>query len=202
MVAVPGWLAASEPTVASVSSDYSYCTVCHGSKLAGNQAIAAPALAGIEPWYLTGQIKSFRDHQRGENSVLDPAGAEMGTVARELGDERIDAIQRYINRLSGESKGEPRPVSVTGNAANGQRLYAAHCVACHGAHAEGNVALHAPSLARLNDWYIVASFRKFQSGGRGTSADQMRQIAAALPNEFPINDVSSYLMTLHNARKK
>jgi cytochrome c oxidase subunit 2 len=127
----------------------------------------------------------------------------MRTVARELTDDRIADVTRYIGRLTIDTK----TPSVQGDPANGKRLYTAHCAACHGAHADGDASLHAPSLSRLNDWYIVASYRKYQSGIRGASADnpwgnQMHLIAKALPDDFLIDDVSAYLTTIHIGNRK
>lgn len=201
MAAAPACPAAQAHTVESVAANYGYCTVCHGAGGNGNVAISAPALAGIEPWYLEEQLKSYRDGRRGQDFATDTSGAEMRTVARELADGQLADIARYV----GEFKIAPKIPSVQGDAANGRRRYMAHCAACHGAHADGNAPLHAPSLARLNDWYIVAAFKKYQSGARGASADspwanQMHLIAGSLPGEFPINDVSAYLTAAH-ARK-
>ncbi len=200
MAAAPGWLKAGEQ---SVGTDYGYCTVCHGAGVTGNVAISAPALAGIEPWYLAEQLKAYREGRRGRDFAVDPAGTEMHTVARELTDDRIADVTRYLSQF----RIEPKIPSVQGNAANGKHLYMAHCAACHGAQADGNAALHAPSLARLNDWYVIASYKKYRSGIRGASADnpwgnQMRLIAEALPDGFAIDDVSTYLTTIHTGKRQ
>jgi cytochrome c oxidase subunit 2 len=203
MAAASGRLSAAERTLESVVTDYSYCTVCHGTNGHGNIAIGAPALAGIEPWYLAAQLKSYRAQQRGQDFSADPSGAEMRTVAREITDDQMAEVVSYIGRLTVETK----TPSVQGDPAKGKRLYAAHCAACHGAHADGDASLHAPSLSRLNDWYIVASYRKYRSGIRGASADnpwgnQMHLIAKALPDDFSIDDVSAYLTTIHIGKRK
>lgn len=194
----PGMSGASGPAVETVSTNYNYCTVCHGPDGNGNTAIAAPAIAGIEPWYLAEQLKGYREHLRGRDFTADPAGTEMRIVARELSDRQIADLARYVERFGIERK----TASVPGDPVNGKQLYAAHCAACHGEQAAGNATLHAPALWRLNDWYIVASYKRYASGVRGASSDnlpgnQMHQIARTLPAAFPINDVSAYLTTLH-----
>lgn len=203
LAAIPRTSTAADPTIEAVSTNYSYCTVCHGPHGNGDLAIAAPAIAGIEPWYLAEQLKGYRERLRGADFEADPAGTEMRIVARELTDERIADLARYIGKFSIERKSP----STSGDPANGKQLYASNCAACHGERAEGNAALHAPALSRLNDWYIVASYKRYRSGVRGASIDnpsgnQMHQIAQALPETFPINDVSVYLTTLDPARRK
>ena len=195
--AMPGISTAVSPTIEAVSTNYNYCTVCHGPNGNGNSAIAAPAIAGIEPWYLTEQLTAYRERLRGQDFKVDPAGTEMRIVARELSDKQIATLARYIGQFSIERK----TPSMSGDAVNGKQLYAAHCAACHGEQAGGNATLHAPALRRLNDWYIVASYKRYRSGVRGASTDnpsgnQMHQIAQSLPDAFPINDVSAYLTTL------
>lgn len=194
---IPAISTAAPPTVEAISTNYNYCTVCHGPNGNGNTAIAAPAIAGIEPWYLTEQLKAYRERLRGQDFKVDPAGTEMRIVARELSDKQITNLAQYVGRFSVERKS----ASLPGDAAHGKQLYAAHCAVCHGEQAAGNATLRAPALRRLNDWYIVASYNRYRSGVRGASPDnpwgnQMHQIAQSLPDAFPINDVSAYLTTL------
>jgi cytochrome c oxidase subunit 2 len=202
LTATPGATVA-DPTIDAVKANYSYCTVCHGPHGNGDVAIAAPAIAGIEPWYLAEQLKAYRERLRGKDFEADPAGTEMRIVAGDLTDKQIAEVARYIGKLGIERKNPSLP----GDPVNGKQLYAAQCAACHGAQADGNAALHAPALSRLNDWYIVASYKRYRSGVRGNSADnapgnQMHQIAQALPEAFPINDVSAYLATLDPVKRK
>lgn len=44
---------------------------------------------------------------------------------------------------------------------------AQYCLVCHGSKAQGNVAISAPNLAILPDWYLTAQLRAFQSDWRG-----------------------------------
>ena len=48
-----------------------------------------------------------------------------------------------------------------------EELFAATCAACHGANGEGNVALKAPSIAGLPEWFSTVQFEKFRNGQRG-----------------------------------
>jgi cytochrome c oxidase subunit II len=185
------------PAAEGVPAGYEYCTLCHGATGGGNVAILAPALAGIEPWYLAEQLQGYRARHRGKDFGTDAAGTEMRVVTNGIRPEEADAIAAYLSRLPVVKP----PATVTGDARRGKPLYAAHCAACHGPRAEGNAALHAPSLARLNDWYLVASFRKYQSGLRGTDpadtwAHAMHLQSRALPPDFAIEDVARFIGTL------
>ncbi len=77
----------------------------------------------------------------------------------------------------------------------------ATCVACHGDNAQGDRAMGAPRLNHLQAVYIDAQLRKFRSGLRGgegatDAAKQMAAMAAVLPDEQAIADVSAYIASL------
>ena len=64
-----------------------------------------------------------------------------------------------------------------------------------------NQALHAPALAGRTDWYLVTQLRNYRAGLRGadpadSSGQQMRAMAATLPDEAAVNDVVAYIDTL------
>jgi cytochrome c oxidase subunit 2 len=173
--------AAQTPAASSAGSGYDQCTRCHGANGGGNQATLAPALAGIERWYLTDQLRVFRERHEDQ----DLAAPELDAIANQLA--KLPAVKQTP--------------TLQGNAGRGRRLYMAQCSSCHGARAEGSEVLHAPALARLNDWYVVASFRRYQSGARGADtapvwAHNMYMQARSLPADFAIEDVAGYLITL------
>jgi cytochrome c553 len=75
------------------------------------------------------------------------------------------------------------------------------CQQCHGVGAEGNQAVHAPSIAGLPQWYIEAQLKKFKAGGRGTHFDdltgmQMRPMALSLANDGEIAAVAAHVASL------
>jgi cytochrome c oxidase subunit 2 len=87
-----------------------------------------------------------------------------------------------------------------GDAVAGKTSYAT-CAACHGQQGEGNVAMNAPSLAVLPDWYIARQINHFKHGIRGASeADefgrQMAPMANMLPDDTAIRNVTAYIETL------
>jgi cytochrome c oxidase subunit 2 len=194
---------AADTSLGTLAADYHYCTVCHGATGNGNVAIQAPGLAGIEPWYLASRLRAYRLQQLGSDFAVDPAGTEMRTVARDLGDERLAAIAIYVAAL----RRETAPQSVPGSASSGRRVYAAQCAACHGTRGEGNETLHAPALARMNDWYVVSAWNRYRSGSRGAEgsdpyAQTMRALAASLGATFAINDVAAYLHSAQPAASR
>lgn len=177
-------------------SQYATCATCHGQNGEGNQAMNAPALAGLEPWYIERQIRYYQDGIRGIHK-MDPEGKQMAAMAGVLTSEKaIRDVAAYIeslDRVETES-------TVAGDPARGAAHYNV-CGACHGNRAQGNYALQAPPLAGLQDWYLKRQLRNFREGYRGVHpADsyghQMVLMARSLQNEKSIDDLLSYLNTL------
>jgi cytochrome c553 len=82
----------------------------------------------------------------------------------------------------------------------GEKAYGS-CVACHGANAEGNVALGAPVLAGQHEAYLVRQLNNFKTGLRGADAGdvrgmQMRGMAAVLGDDATVGAVAAYLAGL------
>lgn len=178
------------------ADEYKLCASCHGFEAEGNQLVNAPGLAGQEDWYLARQIRNFRDGVRGAAGD-DVHGRTMALMTLALSDDGdVDDLVAYIGTLP-----EPQPeLTVAGDTADGKNLYQP-CAACHGVNAEGNVALNAPALARMDDWYQLAQLKKFKEGQRGTAAGdiygrQMAPMVATLGDEQAMNDVIAYITSL------
>ena len=189
------------------STEPTHCSTCHGSQLQGNVALQAPALAGMEPWYLDEQLRAYNQLQLGTAEFdRDPAGKEMQSVAREI----VTPAQRAaaLRHVASYAPTRPGRWLPAGNANNGAKLWDQHCAACHGAQAQGRPELHAPALHRLNDWYLAATWSKYREGLRGAAvtgnawAVGMAQIAKSLPTDFPIQDVVAHLYNLNNESTK
>lgn len=190
------WLLAGLSALAA-DIDPALCTLCHGAEARGNAAVRAPRLAGLQPWYLRAQLKSYQANLRGMHPA-DVPGNEMRFIAAALTDEA--AVEKVLARFSKASPSMSGP-TVAGDAVRGAQLYAS-CAACHGSRGEGSEALHAPALAGGSDWYLLAQLRNFAQGLRGTeTADlpgqQMRAAAGALPDAQAAADVVAYIATLH-----
>lgn len=81
-----------------------------------------------------------------------------------------------------------------------ESVFTAVCAKCHGASAEGNAQIMAPSLAGLPHWYGSLQLNKFRDGVRGKhhadlTGAQMQAIAATLTPEL-VTAIASHLETL------
>ena len=87
-----------------------------------------------------------------------------------------------------------------GDPVAGQMAYAV-CAACHGAQAEGNLALNAPKLTGQNAWYLRRQLNAYKRGHRGTHEDdvygkQMAPMVATLVDDRAIDNVVAYIRSL------
>jgi cytochrome c553 len=79
---------------------YAPCAACHGAMAEGNEALAAPALAGRNDWYLLRQLELFTNGQRGMHAD-DSAGQQMRAMMTTLPDaDSWTDVLVYINTLS------------------------------------------------------------------------------------------------------
>jgi cytochrome c553 len=171
------------------------CMTCHGSYAQGSEVVGGPNLTGMEGWYLRRQLQNFRAQMRGVELDYIP-GYEMRETAEVLTDDQIEELVAMIPTWEVNTV----PVTIEGDAANGETLFAA-CAACHGARAEGNEVLGAPALSNRNDWYLLKQLKLFKSGYRGAHPEdalggQMRMMLQNLPSEKEMQDVLAYINTL------
>lgn len=97
---------ASEPPPVTVDGDvqrgqmlYATCQACHANDGGGVEALGAPALTGLNDWYLARQTRNFKDGTRGSHED-DIRGAQMRAAAQVLADdEAIRDVVAYINSL-------------------------------------------------------------------------------------------------------
>jgi cytochrome c553 len=173
------------------------CATCHGVDGPGNVAIQVPGIAGMPDWYLKAELHKFRTGIRGAHPD-DHAGLRMRPMSRMLRtDEDVAAVSTYISKLPDS----PSPAHVEGGDATAGQASFAVCTACHGQDGMGNETMKAPPIAKLDDWYIVASLTKFKAGIRGTNpADaegaQMRPMAMTLADDQAVKNVAAYIQTL------
>ncbi len=175
------------------------CASCHGERGEGRPEFEAPAIAGLEEWYVRAQLDKFRSGARGAHAD-DVAGLRMRPMARQLdGDEDVAAIAAHVAALPPT---HPEPTVVGGDAARGREHFAT-CATCHGEDASGNQEKGAPPLRNASDWYLVAQLTKFREGIRGTNpADvtggQMRPMALGLADAQAMRDVVAYIVSLRD----
>lgn len=78
---------------------YATCGACHGPNGEGMKALNAPALAGMEPWYVVRQLKNFKQGIRGTDPK-DTYGMQMAPMAQTLPDEQaMEDVAAYIESL-------------------------------------------------------------------------------------------------------
>ena len=86
---------------ASRGEDYyvNICSACHSGNGQGNDALGAPALAGLNDWYLKSSYQSYLEGSRGTHPD-DFYGAQMARLAPALakGDD-IDDVIAFITTL-------------------------------------------------------------------------------------------------------
>jgi len=95
--------ASSSPVVAGDAdrgrNKFASCIACHGINGRGMESLNAPALAGLDDWYVARQLQNFRDGVRGYDST-DAAGQQMRGAIGVLGDDDdIRDVAAYIATL-------------------------------------------------------------------------------------------------------
>lgn len=198
LLSTTGCLRAPEAGLARGKTLYSYCQPCHGGAGTGNQALGAPAIAGLPQWYVEAQLHNFKAARRGY-SPYDTTGIRMKSMAWTLSDSAsVASVAAYVASLPAPAV---TPV-LRGNTAQGQATFQV-CLSCHGPDAAGNPALHAPPLAGRSDWYLLRQLHKFRDGWRGTEATDMWGMTMRA-NAVPLDDTSmvnvlAYIQTLRQA---
>ena len=183
------------PGVARGKALFDACVPCHGAQGAGNQALAAPAIAGLPQWYVHAQLENFQAGRRG-GAPFDTTGIRMKSMSWALdlpGD--VASVAAYVATLP---PANPAP-ALTGDAQAGRTTFEV-CAACHGADGKGNDAVHAPPLAGQGDWYLLAQLHKFRAGWRGAdTADlwgQTMRPNALMLDDAAMTNVVAYIQTL------
>jgi len=75
------------------------CSACHSGNGQGNDALGAPALAGVNDWYLTSSYQSYLEGIRGSHPD-DFYGAQMARLAPALAKgDGIDDVIAFITTL-------------------------------------------------------------------------------------------------------
>ena len=181
---------------------YDNCAACHGNQAEGNQLYWAPALAHLQPWYVEGQYKKFKDGHRGKHP-RDTAGLRMRPMGRILQtDKDIADVAAYIHTFK-DTALPSQTLADKGDAAKGEAAYIV-CQACHAPDGQGMEAMKSPSIAGLNDWYIVAQLSKFKEGIRGVDPADitgalMRPQSLLIPDEQAMIDLAVYITNLEPA---
>lgn len=171
------------------------CASCHGDSAQGNDALGSPALAAQQSSYLVRQYNNFASGLRGTHSD-DKFGQQMVAMSKALTDaNEIQKVAEYLSELPAVKQ-----KLAEGDIENGYKYYQS-CGSCHGPKANGNLALNTPSLVGLSADYIKRQHVNFNTGLRGTHADdrfgrQMAMMAGTMKDEKTLNDVIAYINSL------
>ena len=201
------WLG-SKPTFAFTQSQpkgdpeagkplYVTCGGCHGQQGEGNAVMNAPKIAGQSAWYMKRQLQNFKKGIRGAHKD-DVYGQQMAAMANLLIDDT--AINNVVAYIQTFPKQKPKASITEGDLQQGHAYYV-NCGACHGAQGQGNMALNAPALAGMDDWYTKRQIQNFKKGIRGahkkdTHGSQMMLMARLLNDEQAIDDLITYVNAL------
>ena len=194
------------PGIARGEALFDTCAPCHGDDGAGDQELAAPAIAGAADWYLTYQLQKFQDGVRGYH-YTDAEGLRMRPMSRALiADEDVPSIVEYVYNLPIPDP----PATMEGDAEAGEAEYAALCANCHGIDGRGVDSpvpeLAAPPLLHLSDWYMASTLRKYRDGVRGAMAGDLAGATMRAPmtgmSDERIDNVTAYVMTLQRLPRR
>lgn len=201
---------------------FQVCGFCHGTQGQGGPALDAPALAGMEAWYVEQQLQNFRNRVRGTH-YDDVPGVQMSIVSGMVRNQAtIENIAAYIESLEpgappeltnrGQVAGTARPFIWRSQYAalvhpdepdidNGKTIYSGTCAVCHGVTAQGNEALGSPKLTDLQDWYMERQLQYFRDDLRGANPEdtfglQMAIFSKTLADEQAMADVVAYIKSL------
>lgn len=184
--------------LATGQQQYALCATCHGQQGEGNQAMNAPKLAGLQPWYIERQLRYYSAGIRGADPA-DTLGQIMAPMANTV---NSDDAQRNVSAYIGSLPLVPAAITMNGgDSARGMRIYNANCASCHGPDAEGSWATDAPALAGMDDWYMEHQLQNYRDGIRGTHREdkygyQMTSMVKAMRTDQQMADVISYLNSL------
>jgi cytochrome c oxidase subunit 2 len=75
------------------------CAACHGLAAEGNEATSAPALAGLDDWYVVEQLRLYAEGLRGAQAG-DVYGQQMRALASTFPDDEARRdLAAYIASL-------------------------------------------------------------------------------------------------------
>ncbi len=126
----------------------SNCSVCHGSDAKG--AYGFPNLTDHD-WLWGGAPETIKTTILGGRQAAMPAWRDV------IGEDGIRNVAGYVRSLSGRDV----PEGINADIEQGQKIFAANCVACHGAEGKGTQAMGAPNLTD-SVWLYGSSFGQIQ----------------------------------------
>ena len=161
----------------------SNCSVCHGSDAKG--AYGFPNLTDHD-WRWGGEPETIKASiMNGRHGVM-PAWAEV------IGEQGVADVAAFV--LS-KLDDRPLPEGAKADAANGEKLFAANCVACHGPEGKGTPAMGAPDLTHPQAFIYGSSFAQLQQTIRYGRQGQMPAQAEIQGND-KVHLLAAYVYSL------
>ena len=139
----------------------SNCSVCHGSDAKG--AYGFPNLTDND-WRWGGEPETIKA------SILNGRHGIMPAWAEVIGEQGVADVAAFVlTNLDGRTL----PEGAKADPANGQKLFATNCVACHGPEGKGTPAMGAPNLTHPQAFIYGSSFAQLQQTIRYGRQGQM-----------------------------
>ncbi|WP_459206126.1 cytochrome-c oxidase, cbb3-type subunit III [Pseudomonas sp. MLB6B] len=167
----------------------SNCSVCHGSDAKG--AFGFPNLTD-DVWRWGGEPDTIKA------SILNGRHGVMPGWAAVIGDQGVADVSAFV--LTGLN-GRRLPEGANADAGNGQKLFSANCVACHGAEGKGTPMLGAPDLTRPAAFIYGSSFAQLQQTIRYGRQGQM-PAQAQLQGNDKVHVLAAYVYSLSHPSKE
>lgn len=155
-----------------------YCAQCHGSAAQGAKGF--PNLTDDE-WQWGGEPDAIK------TTILGGRIGVMPALGAAIGGEGVKDVANYVRSLSGLAHDSLR-------AQRGKEVFAANCVACHGADAQGNPMLGAPNLANKSWLYGSSEATIIETINNGRN-NQMPAFGEFL-GEDKVHILSAYVLGL------
>ncbi|MDW2779765.1 cytochrome-c oxidase, cbb3-type subunit III [Pseudomonas sp. YQ_6] len=161
----------------------SNCSVCHGSDAKG--AFGFPNLTDND-WRWGGEPETIKTTIMGGRHGVMPAWAEV------IGDQGVADVAAFVvSKLDGRTLPEGAKADVE----NGQKIFAANCVACHGPEGKGTPAMGAPNLTHPQAFIYGSSFAQLQQTIRYGRQGQMPAQAEIQGND-KVHLLAAYVYSL------
>ncbi|QVM95172.1 MULTISPECIES: cytochrome-c oxidase, cbb3-type subunit III [unclassified Pseudomonas] len=161
----------------------SNCAVCHGSDAKG--AYGFPNLTDKD-WRWGGEPETIKASIMGGRHGVMPAWADV------IGEQGVADVAAFVlTNLDGRSL----PQEAKADPANGEKLFAANCVACHGPEGKGTPAMGAPDLTHPTAFIYGSSFAQLQQTIRYGRQGQMPAQEAIQGND-KVHLLAAYVYSL------
>ncbi len=167
----------------------SNCSVCHGSDAKG--AYGFPNLTDAD-WRWGGEPDTIKDHHHGR-----PPRGDAGLGRCHWRARRGRRGGFVVTNLDGRKL----PEGAKADPANGAKLFAANCVACHGPDGKGTPAMGAPDLTHPGAFIYGSSFAQLQQTIRYGRQGQM-PAQEQLQGNDKVHLLAAYVYSLSHGEKQ